>query len=85
MVRLYPPSIPFMSYNFFEILDTWSLGDKAKFAKSSGMAGCCTWSLDQVSVTRLLLLFAHLLMLVLHQDDGFTLQDAIRAGLGLPK
>ncbi|KAF9484198.1 glycoside hydrolase family 18 protein [Pholiota conissans] len=27
--------------------DTWSLTDKAKFAKSSGMAGCCTWSLDQ--------------------------------------
>ncbi|KAF8181046.1 glycoside hydrolase family 18 protein [Pholiota molesta] len=46
-------------------INTWSLGDKAKFAKSSGMAGCCTWSLDQ--------------------DDGFTLQDAIRAGLGLPK
>lgn len=28
--------------------DTWSLGDKAQFAKSSGMAGCFTWSLDQV-------------------------------------
>jgi chitinase len=68
----------------FCILDTWSLGDKAKFAKSSGMAGCCTWSLDQVSFTRLLLL-VYLLMLVLRQDDGFTLQDAIRAGLGLPK
>jgi len=27
--------------------DTWSLGDKAKYAKSSGMAGCFTWSLDQ--------------------------------------
>ncbi|KJA24938.1 glycoside hydrolase family 18 protein [Hypholoma sublateritium FD-334 SS-4] len=27
--------------------DTWSLADKAKFAKSNGMAGCCTWSLDQ--------------------------------------
>ncbi|TFK36118.1 glycoside hydrolase superfamily [Crucibulum laeve] len=27
--------------------DTWSLADKAKFAKSSGMAGCFTWSLDQ--------------------------------------
>lgn len=27
--------------------DTWSLTDKAKFAKQSGMAGCFTWSLDQ--------------------------------------
>ncbi|KAF9446853.1 glycoside hydrolase family 18 protein, partial [Macrolepiota fuliginosa MF-IS2] len=27
--------------------DTWSLGDKAKFAHSNGMAGCFTWSLDQ--------------------------------------
>jgi chitinase len=27
--------------------DTWSLGDKATFAKSNGMAGCFTWSLDQ--------------------------------------
>ncbi|KAJ3568688.1 hypothetical protein NP233_g5552 [Leucocoprinus birnbaumii] len=27
--------------------DTWSLGDKASFAKSNGMAGCFTWSLDQ--------------------------------------
>ncbi|KAF6750408.1 glycoside hydrolase superfamily [Ephemerocybe angulata] len=26
---------------------TWSLNDKAKFAKSSGMAGCFTWSCDQ--------------------------------------
>ncbi|KIM37878.1 glycoside hydrolase family 18 protein [Hebeloma cylindrosporum] len=42
--------------------DTWSLTDKAKFAKSSGMAGCFTWSLDQ--------------------DDGMTLQNAIRKGLG---
>lgn len=42
--------------------DTWSLGDKAQFAKSSGMAGCFTWSLDQ--------------------DDGVTLQDAIRQALG---
>jgi hypothetical protein len=29
--------------------DTYSLGDKAAFAKSNGMAGCFTWSLDQVS------------------------------------
>ncbi|KAF8900156.1 glycoside hydrolase family 18 protein [Gymnopilus junonius] len=27
--------------------DTWSLSDKASFAKSNGMAGCFTWSLDQ--------------------------------------
>ncbi|KAJ4480852.1 glycoside hydrolase [Lentinula aciculospora] len=27
--------------------DTFSLGDKATFAKQSGMAGCFTWSLDQ--------------------------------------
>jgi chitinase len=27
--------------------DTFSLGDKATFAKTSGMAGCFTWSLDQ--------------------------------------
>ncbi|KDR78221.1 hypothetical protein GALMADRAFT_138343 [Galerina marginata CBS 339.88] len=27
--------------------DTYSLSDKAQFAKSSGMAGCFTWSLDQ--------------------------------------
>lgn len=42
--------------------DTWSLGSKASFAKSSGMAGCFTWSLDQ--------------------DDGTTLQGAIRKALG---
>ena len=30
--------------------DTWSLGDKALFAKQNGMAGCFTWSLDQVSL-----------------------------------
>lgn len=68
----------------FALLDTWSLGDKAKFAKSSGMAGCCTWSLDQVSFTWLLP-FVHPLMLIFGQDDNFTLQDAVRAGLGLPK
>lgn len=28
--------------------DTWSLLDKAKFAKEAGMGGCFTWSLDQV-------------------------------------
>ncbi|KAI0658625.1 glycoside hydrolase family 18 protein [Cubamyces menziesii] len=27
--------------------DTYSLGDKATFAKQNGMAGCFTWSLDQ--------------------------------------
>ncbi|KAG5651912.1 hypothetical protein H0H81_006963 [Sphagnurus paluster] len=27
--------------------DTWSIADKVKFAKKSGMAGCFTWSLDQ--------------------------------------
>ncbi|KAJ8483486.1 hypothetical protein ONZ45_g14588 [Pleurotus djamor] len=27
--------------------DTWSLADKALFAKQNGMAGCFTWSLDQ--------------------------------------
>jgi len=42
--------------------DTYSLGDKAIFAKQSGMAGCFTWSLDQ--------------------DDGLSLQNAIRAALG---
>ncbi|KAJ7503009.1 glycoside hydrolase family 18 protein [Mycena galericulata] len=42
--------------------DTYSLTDKAAFAKSSGMAGCFTWSLDQ--------------------DDGTTLQEAIRTALG---
>ncbi|KAG6890137.1 hypothetical protein C0995_011430 [Termitomyces sp. Mi166 len=29
-------------------MDTWSLGDKATFAKQNGMAGCFTWSLDQL-------------------------------------
>lgn len=28
--------------------DTYSLGDKATFARQNGMAGCFTWSLDQV-------------------------------------
>ncbi|KAJ7496881.1 glycoside hydrolase family 18 protein [Mycena latifolia] len=42
--------------------DTTSLAKKAAFAKSKGMAGCFTWSLDQ--------------------DDGLTLQKAIRKGLG---
>ncbi|KAF8628571.1 hypothetical protein AX17_005967 [Amanita inopinata Kibby_2008] len=27
--------------------DTWSLADKATFARQNGMAGCFTWSLDQ--------------------------------------
>ncbi|KAJ7287157.1 glycoside hydrolase superfamily [Mycena rebaudengoi] len=27
--------------------DTWSLANKAAFAKSKGMAGCFTWSMDQ--------------------------------------
>lgn len=31
--------------------DTWSLFDKAKFAKEAGMGGCFTWSLDQVRET----------------------------------
>ncbi|KAJ3859360.1 glycoside hydrolase family 18 protein [Lentinula novae-zelandiae] len=44
--------------------DSFSLGDKATFAKQNGMAGCFTWSLDQ--------------------DDGVTLQNVIRANLGLP-
>ncbi|KAL0952638.1 hypothetical protein HGRIS_006884 [Hohenbuehelia grisea] len=42
--------------------DTWSIGDKALFAKQNGLAGCFTWSLDQ--------------------DDGVTLQNAIRKNLG---
>ncbi|KAJ7686545.1 glycoside hydrolase [Mycena rosella] len=42
--------------------DTFSLSDKAAFAKSKAMAGCFTWSLDQ--------------------DDGVTLQTAIRTALG---
>ncbi|KAJ7772103.1 glycoside hydrolase family 18 protein [Mycena maculata] len=33
--------------------DTYSLTDKATFAKSSGMAGCFTWSLDQDDGTTL--------------------------------
>lgn len=33
-----------MSYD-----DPYSLGHKAKYAKEVGMAGCFTWSLDQVS------------------------------------
>ncbi|KAJ7772104.1 glycoside hydrolase family 18 protein [Mycena maculata] len=41
--------------------DTYSLADKAAFAKSKGMAGCFTWSTDQ--------------------DDGVTLQNAIRKAL----
>lgn len=32
------------------LVDTYSLGDKATFAKQNGMAGCFTWSLDQVRV-----------------------------------
>lgn len=28
--------------------DTYSLADKATFARQNGMAGCFTWSLDQV-------------------------------------
>ncbi|KAJ7935123.1 glycoside hydrolase [Mycena leptocephala] len=39
-----------------------SISDKAAYAKSKGMAGCFTWSLDQ--------------------DDGVTLQNAIRTALG---
>ncbi|RDB17716.1 Oviduct-specific glycoprotein [Hypsizygus marmoreus] len=27
--------------------DTWSIADKAKWAKQNGLAGCFTWSLDQ--------------------------------------
>ncbi|KAJ7287158.1 glycoside hydrolase [Mycena rebaudengoi] len=42
--------------------DTFSLTDKAAYAKAQGMAGCFTWSLDQ--------------------DNGVTLQNAIRKGLG---
>ncbi|KAJ6497640.1 glycoside hydrolase family 18 protein [Mycena sanguinolenta] len=42
--------------------DISSLEAKSAFAKSKGMAGCFTWSLDQ--------------------DDGITLQNAIRKGLG---
>ncbi|KAH9939318.1 glycoside hydrolase family 18 protein [Epithele typhae] len=33
--------------------DTWSIGDKATFAKQNGMAGCFTWSLDQDDGTAL--------------------------------
>lgn len=29
--------------------DTYSLADKATYAKEVGMAGCFTWALDQVS------------------------------------
>ncbi|KAI0337951.1 hypothetical protein BDW22DRAFT_842180 [Trametopsis cervina] len=42
--------------------DTYSLADKAAYAKQVGMAGTMTWSLDQ--------------------DDGYTLQNTIRAALG---
>ncbi|KAG6910361.1 hypothetical protein DXG01_011076 [Tephrocybe rancida] len=30
--------------------DTWSVGSKAAFAKQKGMAGCFTWSMDQVCI-----------------------------------
>lgn len=30
--------------------DTSSLGDKAAYAKSQGMAGCFTWALDEVYI-----------------------------------
>jgi len=49
-------SHPPYPHRVFSITDTWSLTDKAKFAKSSGMAGCFTWSLDQVSLVALFLL-----------------------------
>ena len=32
--------------------DTYSLTDKATFAKNSGLAGAFTWSLDQASRSR---------------------------------
>ena len=43
--------------------DTYSLGDKATFAKQNGMAGCFTWSLDQVGSLIRVLLFATLFAL----------------------
>lgn len=58
--------------------DTWSLSDKAKFAVSNGMAGCFTWALDQVSRDNMRAKsFPYV-----SQDDGLTLQNAIRKGLG---
>jgi chitinase len=49
-------SHPAYPYHAFSFTDTWSLTDKATYAKSSGMAGCFTWSLDQVSLVALFLL-----------------------------
>lgn len=64
------------------VLDTWSLTDKAKLAVSSNMAGCATWSLDQVR-RFIHSFFVHVLMYALQlQDDGITLHNAIRKGLG---
>lgn len=60
-------------------LDTFSLADKASFAKSKAMAGCFTWSLDQVSIG--VRLFPSLCLFD-RQDDGVTLQNAIRTALG---
>ncbi|OBZ70107.1 putative endochitinase [Grifola frondosa] len=61
--------------------DTYSLGDKALFAKQNGMAGCFTWSLDQAS-SRTCLLLKILLISGVCQDDGYTLQNVIRSSLG---
>jgi chitinase len=58
--------------------DTYSLGDKAAFAKNNGMAGCFTWSLDQVCLASLR--GDH--TLIAKQDDGYNLQNAIRSALG---
>lgn len=65
---------------------TWSLSEKVKFAKTSGMAGCFTWSLDQVG--RFWGFISgyewsnFILFLSAFQDDGTALQDVIRKNLG---
>lgn len=45
--------------------DTWSLTDKAKFARQNGMAGCFTWSIDQVCGLSLSLAGIRFLIMVL--------------------
>lgn len=64
--------------------DTWSLGDKALFAKQNGMAGCFTWSLDQVCffASESDVCCGKVFLTGTPQDDGYTLQNVIRSNLG---
>lgn len=61
--------------------DTFSLASKAKYAKEVGMAGCFTWSLDQVS--RFIEGEGTFRLNPALQDDGLALHEAVRDGLGL--